>query len=588
MSWLVVLISLILLRPQVAVHGLYTTQDVLEILSNVCPYSNICNRTSNQDFKWDTDKYTPCCQSCSCDFDCAARRDCCIASMLETLEKADEEKCVNSKGEIGIDDAVLGYAYLLIDTCPRLTTGDSSVDTSVLLNNSTEIVSCRSESFSPVSSKTTRRIYYNSLCAECNEQKQAVPWQMIIPQMGPLTSYELAVMTNEDIDKAFPRRLYTPPEGEDWTSKECVSVVGSCNSSNTTLQTLCKTYYAPIKRVSSHTRRPYKNVFCAMCNGLNEERLLDNSVCIRSDTRTKSLTNTGTIIDVLHYNKRQTGSNKHTSKPEKSCSDHEITQPNMSTCYPVFCPRGMYRTDSHQCVYYGKRWVINPKLMLTLMKDSGPSLDLALSKMKPLQLVKLLQIPKQCHDIEWTDIYILGDIIPKTVEQHPETFEVVLLKNTDGFGISPEIFFPNAKSCLTGNWAMVEQKQKFVLKAFLNKQRTLVIDQNAMPRDRILYDILDKLYFCEQIYLPKDEVMKTPQGLIINSTGAFLYPSEFSSLTRLRSEDRILYVDLVAVCVDDFIETSPDILNSGGHIEFCLSQYCCLLLCVIIFMQRVT
>ncbi|WAR28768.1 hypothetical protein MAR_014472 [Mya arenaria] len=492
--------------------------------------------------------------------------------MVETLEKADEENCVNSNGEIGIDDSVVGYAYLLIDTCH---TGDSSVDTSGLLNNSVEMVSCRSESFSPVSSKTTGRIYYNSFCAQCNEQKRAVPWQMIILQMRPLTSYELAVMTNEDINDMFPQRLYTPPEGEDWTSKECVSVVDSCNSSNTTLQALCKTYYAPITRASWPTSRPYKNVFCAMCNGLSEERLLNESVCLQSSAKTSSLTNTGTILDVLHYNMRQTQSDKQTSKPETACSDHE------STCYPVFCPRGMYRTDSQRCVYFGEKWVINPKLMLTLMKYSGPSLGLALSKMKPLQLVKLLQIPKQCHDIGWTDMSILGDTIPKTVEQETETFEVVLLKNSDGLGIIPETFFPNAKSCLTEEWTMVIQKQKIVLKAFLKKQ----LNQNliTMPRDRISYELLDKLYFCEQIYLPKDEVMKTPQGLLINSTGAFLYPSEFSSLTRLRSEDRILYVYLVAVCVDDFIETSLDIVNNGGHLVFCLGQYCCLLFCVTIF-----
>ena len=163
-----IILTLCLNTGALAVHD---RQQVLELASTVCPYTNFCSIDALTIRPNDTDKES-CCLPCSCDDDCWVLDNCCPDKVLIDKPRPPILPCVDSyvKSRSLLSNKNGGF-YRVIDSCPCCE-DMSNFEPKCSRKNRTFL-----EDFVWVSD-TTGRIYLNIHCAKCHGISESVTWQI--------------------------------------------------------------------------------------------------------------------------------------------------------------------------------------------------------------------------------------------------------------------------------------------------------------------------------------------------------------------------------------------------------------------------
>ena len=238
--------------------------DIPDIIYDICPYADICNRTASH--KLSGKHLASCCSSCSCDEDCGLRLDCCFEH-LDTykLKESGKVACIDSAAvrfENYEDDTnVLKYGYLMVQTC-----NFHKVDTDSRKCNFTD--SQGHPTFAPVSYYEKNLIFINTEGAMCNSVNvtKINTWDLL---------YRSDVVYFDSIDTNFQgsfsnktgELFYIPPTNEDWLNKRCYNDIVSVKkcSLNKEWEYMCNNFNALFHNSFS---KVFDNIFCQLCLGV--------------------------------------------------------------------------------------------------------------------------------------------------------------------------------------------------------------------------------------------------------------------------------------------------------------------------------
>ncbi|PSN47109.1 hypothetical protein C0J52_16006 [Blattella germanica] len=220
-------------------------------------------------------------RNCQCDVQCSRYGDCCQDS--EHFTPSSLADCVevgdwNTLGRIFVD------SYYIVKTCPN-----SWTDTRIQNKCENYLETIKEEPIigHPITSKVTKITYANYYCARCNDDLKVstmVRWRLAVT----CRDKELTV---PDIDTILSNSSFT----EDGFIKPRFSavhhscnlyvwrplkllrrchkrMVDSCPASwnNTTIVEFCLNHTS---FVFAHEAMPYRNQYCAICNGVKEKNL---------------------------------------------------------------------------------------------------------------------------------------------------------------------------------------------------------------------------------------------------------------------------------------------------------------------------
>ena len=146
-----------------AVHD---REQVLELASTVCPYTNFC-RTDAWKLRPTKTRYEPCCLPCSCDDDCWVLDNCCPDKELIDKPRPPILPCIDSY----VNPRPKYEGYRVIDSCPS-SEDRSNFEPKCSSKNRTSLVD-----FVWVSD-TVGRIYLNKHCAKCHGINDSITWHL--------------------------------------------------------------------------------------------------------------------------------------------------------------------------------------------------------------------------------------------------------------------------------------------------------------------------------------------------------------------------------------------------------------------------
>ena len=247
----------------------------------LCPYTQFCDLDAKYQLpaqeKHGTEKFKPCCDSCSCSADCGLKRKCCKNEF--DLYKLDEIlgticKQLNTRAEPFRDDA----HYYMVDKCP----GKQD--------------SCRFQnvsdwrSYSPVYSHSNEMIYYNKYCAQCHNQSDLVEFITCVACSNfdsPFSSI-LKNVVEAGNDECYLQFLV--PSEIDISAEICYPrLIRDCWDQNTAeaahLRELCESFNATFRLYNY-----YANVYCYLCGSDMHESdpgkkwIEDNTICPATDS----------------------------------------------------------------------------------------------------------------------------------------------------------------------------------------------------------------------------------------------------------------------------------------------------------------
>ena len=244
-------------------------QQVIDIGSQVCPYTNFCHTDASKIIPNDTDN-VPCCFPCFCDEECWEFDNCCPDKHLIATTRPQVVPCIDSllRSQPTSSLYYAGEFYRVIDTCP-FSENRWNLEPKCNTQNITSL-----EDFVWVSDKTGK-IYKNIHCAKCHGIKEPITWQV-----QTKTCFDIRVAKFDNLMEALLLSescsiKNTPPEDlRRFTDKyACIDprVVKyhTCNESG-----LMKSYDPAIEIACEQSTWPYfldtitiaKNMFCLLCN----------------------------------------------------------------------------------------------------------------------------------------------------------------------------------------------------------------------------------------------------------------------------------------------------------------------------------
>ena len=323
---------------------------------------------------------------CRCDTDCAVYGDCCTdwpgCREPATLTAASAQGLVFQCRSIYLDNTgsgcffdrffepsivpSTGEAFWMASECPEdwLTMGSSTEEAVFVEGNCTG----GSSSLPPASDNETGVVYANEYCAVCNGVRvdNIVPWSYRLSCNNELLSFLPANsnLTQELIQEyCEPCSFVEPSTG--LPARACYLHTSSCLSQeelaatvpnrdlqnqqryNGLVQNCTQGPYSLVTESESSSSQPYRNQYCAMCNGIDPTTVN----CYELDTADPFPDMEGNlsfiIIPVsfsLVLDIRRDGINVRseviTTTVSVTCSSSEIFDPISNACRPTVCPEG--------------------------------------------------------------------------------------------------------------------------------------------------------------------------------------------------------------------------------------------------------
>ena len=240
------------------------SDDFLSRLPNICPYTNICEKSTQEN---------TCCRACSCAHDCGD--NCCFRNGTKANYVGSRPECLHVQRELPGKQMSNYKTYKIVRTCqiPEF----ALFGPLPMMQNSKPKDDSWKYKLSPVFSKVTNITYYNSKYAECNDESEVdiVYWDRIEYCGG------FVGQTYEDIHGAIQNghcdTVYKPPAQYRVLIQECYKIdVDACNIAgewdfyDEQIEQGCKELRFPYieKHIFDKHRKPtvFANVFCYLCN----------------------------------------------------------------------------------------------------------------------------------------------------------------------------------------------------------------------------------------------------------------------------------------------------------------------------------
>ena len=225
-------------------------------------------------------------QLCRCDEECRRFGDCCPRGCGGTTSRSNEAFLLECRSTY-LDSGIVpgeNEAFWMVSACPE-TWGDSLEET-FIQGNCTDGPS----NLAPVSDTTNGQIYKNEYCAVCNRAMGIISWnyQLVCSEtLAALVVRPGFVLTRDILERECEPCSFVQPQLSlnDSVARACYPHVSSCleqpvleaqtgtsfnNESYDNLVGNCTTSSGPYSLVSADSNvMPFRNQYCAMCNGVN-------------------------------------------------------------------------------------------------------------------------------------------------------------------------------------------------------------------------------------------------------------------------------------------------------------------------------
>jgi hypothetical protein len=259
------------------VHDIANTdiQTLVRLQLDGCPYTPLCNFTSNLQFELFSPNKEPCCSSCMCDSSCTLLGNCC-PDKVDSISNISEKKlynCVYAQLRPWNETNVDGKSFIMVNKCPPDYDDDEAI-----------VHKCESPSIAdditladhiPVGTLLPTVTYSNKYCALCNglSSEEIVYWGVKMTcrstntmaltdsikellnsiQNGPSCNILFEELSRPDIHECNPDILIT----------DLCNQTGLWDIYDPVWEAGCKAYTSLYRNANN---RIYRNVVCYMCN----------------------------------------------------------------------------------------------------------------------------------------------------------------------------------------------------------------------------------------------------------------------------------------------------------------------------------
>lgn len=309
---------------------------------------------------------------CHCDTECELYHDCCEdrpqCREPPVLTGVPESQCSST----GLDDRPVTTvpAYWMVSICPSDRQA-SSIEETWIEGNCTN----GSRSLPPVSDQNTGVVYINEYCAICNGVEGILPWSYTLScsegllEMLKNPNFTLTVA---DIERECTLCRFTAPNltSTILTPRPCRITVASCmgrtdleahtnrtwnESAYDQLVELCEQGpYSLVGNSKSELVLPYRNQYCAECNGIDTEGLnchrpREIESCEEQTEIRPSGSPFSLLLDV-RGDSLEVHSEEITTTIEITCFSGEVFDPVSANCRPTLCPDGFAQSGGGACM----------------------------------------------------------------------------------------------------------------------------------------------------------------------------------------------------------------------------------------------
>ncbi|XP_064614122.1 uncharacterized protein LOC135477847 [Liolophura sinensis] len=290
------------------------------------------------------------CDACLCDH-CDIYGDCCLGGSLQRTvsgESVDRLECLS--GTEGWD-LFKAQSYYFISHCPEKYLDIKTIEECEDRTHHVLVAVSSPPVYSPVS----RLSYINSHCAKCHEDSELI--QMWTPNLIYPEGLSLqTIKSKEDllqlVEEGSAYHLsFSPPPNSVTRKCQRVEPIGECNITgkwqeyDPVLQEACGIYSHPL--YICHQR--YRNVFCAMCNGVFNRTQVDLVYICQSNA---DITPTELVKNVVPFSEIFDLTPDIPSPPtsgKKECHENYVFDTFKNKCRELMCAEGR-TVRNHSCV----------------------------------------------------------------------------------------------------------------------------------------------------------------------------------------------------------------------------------------------
>ena len=307
---------------------------------------------------------------CRCDADCVVYGDCCMDQprcrepVTPTADSAQGLVLQCRSNRIPTSSSrFMPQAFWMASECPEdWLTRESSTEEAVFIEGN---CTRGSSSLPPVSDRDTGVVYVNEYCAVCNGVTNIAPWSYRLRCSSKLSTLiednSSLTLTQELIQEYCTPTTFVPPAGlpEGAPARECSPHISSCLPQDelaalNTTDLLNQERYnelvqnciqGPFNLVSLFGGLPYRNQYCAMCNGIPPVFL----ICYSGNPLSERFIPFSLVLDI-HRDGINVRSEVITTTVSVTCPSGEIFDPVSSDCRPSVCPEG-YTLNGSACSF---------------------------------------------------------------------------------------------------------------------------------------------------------------------------------------------------------------------------------------------
>ncbi|KAH3789055.1 hypothetical protein DPMN_167222 [Dreissena polymorpha] len=266
-------------------HALRLRQLIIETELETCPYTPLCTYNA-------TPSEIPgsCCQECSCNATtCDNEGNCCVDIISDTYFDVNEDISVSTKQCIAFTFG-LKYAYyghLGVTSCPLHVKDKNS-----RLCKQTYTESVNLQDITPVYDNKTFKIYRNKYCAYCHglSGNNFVYFEpMLKCDNFSGLSYNASDLLPTVVEHDSCHIEFLKNETQyDFEFGKCYPLIHECNvtgnwaSYDAEIERACQIFRSPLMPVDDNMipsltyETEFRNIFCLLCNGLNETHIITN------------------------------------------------------------------------------------------------------------------------------------------------------------------------------------------------------------------------------------------------------------------------------------------------------------------------
>lgn len=262
---------------------------IIETQLLYCPQSSLCSKKFKRNISYVTSDFVvPCCRHCSCDsLMCHDVRNCCPTLLMPNASFYDPvlTPTANTSTSIlptgGVSPVCMfpqvvhpftanyssKHSYLIISKCPK----DWNDDIIRYQCEHEDFLAFATNIVNPpvvVGNMLNKTNYRNQACAICNGQlvTDLVKWDTSIACSQVLSEQNLESLKTQILVDNTCNMVFVPPSGIllrpcDWGIVSECNVTGDWREYDPEVEKSCHAYTSVYKKT-------YRNVFCAICNGI--------------------------------------------------------------------------------------------------------------------------------------------------------------------------------------------------------------------------------------------------------------------------------------------------------------------------------